>query len=314
MKFGIIGAGQIAVKFCEAVKLVEGAEVLGVASRTPGKAEEFAKEQQLPASYDSYEEMLANPDIDVVYIATTHNFHYENAMQCIAYKKAILCEKCFVLTKKQAEEVFAAAKEAEVFVMEAMWSRFLPAIQKAKEWIRSGQIGEIQLANCLIGFKASSDPKNRILNPELAGGAVYDIGVYAIELMTYLIDEPIKEVQTMTTYAATGVDKLDNITVRFENCLANLQCMVSANCPNGLYIYGSEGYIHIPDMHFGEGCHLYLEQGEAEHFSKPHINGFEHQIEEVVNCIKEGKLESEIMPHKDTILCAEIFDKCLGTK
>ncbi|MHC1748281.1 MAG: Gfo/Idh/MocA family protein [Cellulosilyticaceae bacterium] len=314
LKFGIIGAGNIAHKFCEAVKLVEGATVEGVASRTPGKAKSFAEENQVALSYDCYEALLENPNIDVVYIATTHNFHFENAMQCIAYKKHILCEKCFVLTQQQAEEVFEAAKKQQVFVMEAMWSRFLPAINKAKEWIVNGEIGAVEVANCMIGFKASNDMGNRIVNPELAGGAMYDIGVYAIEIMTYLIDQSIHEVQTMCTYAATGVDKVDNITLKFERCIANLQCVVTANCPNALYIYGTEGYIHIPNMHYTSECFLYRENEDVEHFSKAHSNGFEYQIEEVVRCIQKGQLESNVMPHKDTIACARIFDQCLGTK
>lgn len=313
IKFGIIGAGHIAHKFCEAVKLVEGTEVIAVASRTAGKAEQFAKEEALQLSYDTYEALLENPDVDAIYIATTHNFHFENAMQCIAHKKAILCEKCFVLTKQQAEEVFAAAQREQVFVMEAMWSRFLPAINKAKEWIHSGEIGEVELANCIIGFKADSNPENRIMNPDLAGGALYDIGVYAIEIMTYLINQSIESVQTTVSYATTGVDKVDNITLKFERCIANLQCIVTSNCPNGLYVYGTKGYIYIPNMHYTSECFLYREEAHVEHFNKPHTNGFEYQIEEMVTCLKKGQLESQIMPHKDTVQCAEIFDKCLGT-
>lgn len=313
IKFGIIGAGNIAHKFCEAAKLVAGASVIAVASRTQGKAQAFAKEQGLGLSYDNYEDLLANPDIDAVYIATTHNFHYENAMQCIDYKKAILCEKCFVLTKKQAEEVFKEAQKNQVFVMEAMWSRFLPAINKAKEWINSGQIGDIELGNCMIAFKADSDPKNRIMNPDLAGGALYDIGVYAIEIMTYLINQPMKEVQTMVAYAATGVDKVDNITLKFESCIANLQCLVTTNCPNGLYLYGTKGYLYIPNMHYASECFLYREGEAVTHFNEPLINGFEYQIQEMITCMQKGELESQIMPHKDTVQCAEIFDQCLGT-
>lgn len=313
IKFGIIGAGHIAHKFCKAVERVEGASVIAVASQTEGKALTFAKEEGIALSYNTYEALLENPEVDAVYIATTHNFHYENAMACIKHKKAVLCEKCFVLTKKEAEEVFSAAREANVFVMEAMWSRFLPAIKQAREWILEGRIGEIELANCLIGFKADSNPENRIMNPKLAGGAMYDIGVYAIEIMTYLIQAPIQEVQTMTTYAETGVDKVNSITLKFENTIANLQCMVTANCPNSLSIYGTKGYIHIPNMHYAQECFMYSEEGMAEHFQKTHDNGFEYQIKEMIECMERGALESNVMPHKDTIECAGIFDQCLGT-
>ncbi|MGL4737119.1 MAG: Gfo/Idh/MocA family protein [Cellulosilyticaceae bacterium] len=314
IRFGIMGAGNVAHKFCEAIELVEGAEVVAVASKTPGKAAAFCNTHQLASFFESYEEMLENAEIDVVYIATTHNFHYENAMLCIQYKKAILCEKCFVLTEAEAKSVFEAAKEARVFVMEAMWSRFLPAVQKAKEWIESGVIGEVQLAQSIIGFKASEDPKGRILNPDLAGGAMYDIGVYVVELITYLINQDLKEIQAMVSLAHTGVDKVDNINLRFENCLANIQAVVSAYCPVETKIYGSEGYIVIPNTHYASECIRYRGYEKEEHFISPLQNGFEYQIQETISCIRQGKLESALMPHQDTIQCAAIFDQCLGTK
>lgn len=314
IRFGIIGAGNIAHKFCDAVKLVEGAEVVAVASQTPGKAKQFAQEEQIVAYYEAYEAMLQAENVDAVYIATTHNFHFENAMLCIKHRKPILCEKCFVLTEQEAKTVFEAAREAGVFVMEAMWSRFLPVVQKAKEWIETGRIGKVELAQSIIGFKASEDPKGRILNPDLAGGAMYDIGVYVIEIMTYLINQKITEVQPMVSRAHTGVDSVNNINIRFESCMANLQAMVTGYCPGETKIYGTEGYIVIPNAHYASECFLYKGYEQVEHFVSPLENGFEYQIEEVVKCLNNGQIESSIMPAEVTIQCAALFDQCLGTK
>ena len=316
IKFAVLGAGHIANKFCRAVELVEGAEVVAVASQTEGKAKAFAENYRIAESYTSYEAMLKEATFDVVYIATTHNYHFENVMLCLQHKKHILCEKPFVLTEKEARTAFEAAKEAGVFVMEAMWTRFLPAILQAKAWIEAGKIGNIQMAHALIGFKANEDPKGRIFNPELAGGAMYDIGVYTFEIMTYLIPETIQEIHTMTTKAQTGVDKVDNVAIRFETCLANLQTMVSGPCAPELRIHGSEGYIVIPNPIFARECTLHTGCGQAvqeDTFTSDIENGFEYQIQEVVKCIQEGKLESSIVPHETTLQCAKLFDQCFGT-
>ncbi|WMJ23596.1 Gfo/Idh/MocA family oxidoreductase [Paludicola sp. MB14-C6] len=312
-QFGIIGAGNIANRFCDAVTLVEDAKVVAVASNTPNKAKAFAETNNLERYYQSYEEMLKCDDIDAVYIATTHNFHYENLKLCIEHNKPVICEKAFVLTKAQAEEVFSLAKEKGVFVMEAMWSRFLPVINKAKEWIESGKLGEIDLATFIIGFKADNDPQNRMYNPKLAGGAMYDIGVYAIEIMTYLINEELKDVKSVITRHPCGnVDKVDAMILQFENCVATLNCIMTAGVQNELNIYGTNARIYIKDPHYSSECTLIDEKGVAETFYSRLDNGFEHQIKEVISCIKAGKLESSVIPHKDTIQCADIFDQCLG--
>lgn len=311
-KFGIIGAGNIARKFVGAVKMVDGAEVAAVASNTKGKAKAFAEELNIPDYYEGYEEMVARPDIDAVYIATTHNFHYQNAKLALSNGKHVICEKCFMTNADEAKEIFALAKEKNLFCMEAMWSRFLPAINKAKEWISEGRLGEIDLASFVIGFKSTEDSENRIRNPKLGGGAMFDIGVYAIEIMTYLIDERLTGVKSVVTKTKEGVDKVDCILLQFENCVANLQAIITSNVPNSLDIYGTKGRIHIENPHYSDKCVFFDSEGNSEEFSAPLENGFEFQIEELISCVRKGKLESDVIPHKDTILCAEIFDKCLN--
>lgn len=312
IRFGIIGAAGIAHKFCDAVKLVKDAEVIAVASHTPGKAAAFAEKNALPAHYESYEQMLMRADIDAVYVATTHNFHKENMLLALQYKKHILCEKAFVLTKADAEEVFAVAKRQGCFVMEAMWTRFLPNYKQAQEWIRSGRLGQIDLANFIIGFKADPNPLGRMRNPELAGGAMFDIGVYAIEIMTGLIPERLESVQSVITRTETGVDKVDCITLRFENTVASLQCVMTCGVNGEMNIYGTDARIHMAPAHCGESAELLNEAGIVEQFYEKLENGFEYEIQECVDCIRAGKLESEIVPHKDTLLCAEIFDTCFA--
>lgn len=312
-RFGIIGAGNIANHFCNAVKRIWDAEVAAVASTSAERAAAFAKKNGIERAYGSYEQMLQNEDINIVYIATTHNFHKENILLCLAHGKHVLCEKAMVLTAADAREVFAAAKKRGLFCMEAMWSRFLPQYQTARKWITSGRIGTVQSASVSIGFRADQNPAGRILNPNLAGGAMYDIGVYAIEIMTYLIGEPVTDcVGLWRAHPVTGVDERLSVILRFPSCDGVLQCAISGNAKEYVIVNGSNGVIEIP---FVTGGHkLRLLDGDrnvAEEFEEDWENGFVYEIREVIRCIREGKTCSETMPPEATIECAEIFDKVL---
>lgn len=310
-QFGILGAGDIAHKFCDAVRKVDGACVAAVASKDQRRAWHFAKRHKIEDFYDNYDQLLSRDDLDAIYIATTHNFHYENIMCCLEHNKPVLCEKSMVPTAAQAREIFDYAKEKNLFVMEAMWSRFLPHINQARQWIQEGRIGHLEMASCSIGFSASRDPSHRINAPALGGGAAYDIGVYAIELMTYLIDEPVLEMQSMLARSETGVDKVDNIMLRFPSCIANLQATTAATIRQELCIYGSEGYIRIPRAHCSHSCYLYHKNGLlAKRFHKNYGNGFVFEVRETMRCIRAGKLESSVVPHSATLQCAELFDRC----
>lgn len=312
VRFGIIGAAQIANKFCNAVKLVNDAEVIAISSKSLERAKLFAENNQIKYAYGDYEEMLSNKDIDAVYIATTQNYHFQNLMQSIEYNKHIMCEKCMVMTKNEAEIVFNEAAKKNLFVMEAMWSRFLPYINKAKEWICEGKIGNVEMINGMIGFIAYNNPEGRLLNPKLGGGALYDIGVYLIELVSYLIGKEILDVKSMIIRSDTGVDKISNLLLYFDSCIASLQCTLQAKVKEAVNLYGDKGYIHIPVIHHGTSCQCFdYNDNLIAEFDQKYENGFVYEIEEMVNCINKGLLESSIIPHKDTIKCAEIFEKCL---
>ena len=311
-KFGIIGSGKIARKFCDAVSLIEGAEVAAVASKTLDRAKALAEEKSIEAYFGDYEEMLKKSSLDAVYIATTHNFHYENALLCLEYNKPLLIEKPMVLSKKEAIEIFRLAREKNLFVMEAMWSRFLPHNKKAREWIANGAIGTLALVNCAWGFKPNPSIEGRYFSPDLAGGPLYDIGVYSIEVMTHLIGQPIREINTMMIPAHTGVDLTDNISIKFDTCIANLQVTYAAKVPMMALLYGTDGYIKIPGYVTGNECFLYDNEGNCiEHFKEQYVNGFTYEIAETIRCIREGLIESPVVPHADTVTCCEIFDRVL---
>ncbi len=312
IRFGIMGAGAIAGKFVQAVGAVEGARVTAVSSKSMERAAAFAEKCSLPW-YGSYADMLARDDVDAVYIATTHNFHMENMRMCIEAGKHVLCEKAMVLTEADAREIFALAKEKGVFCMEAMWSRFLPTMTKAREWIDTGKIGKIQSVNAVIGFHAAFSAESRLFNPELAGGAMYDIGVYPIEWVSWLVNEPIEDCLSFRrNNAVTGVDENVSFLLRFPSCDAAIQCMLTASPKEYVLVHGSEGTIELPCLNGDSRAMLYDGHRRlTETFTMEDVNGFIYEVEETVRCIREGKCTSDRMPPEVTIECARVFDKVL---
>ena len=313
IRFGIMGAGNIARKFADAVSKVDGAAVTAVASKSTERAETFAKENNIPGFYGNYEDMLKRDDIDAVYIATTMNYHYENILECLKWNKHVLCEKCMVLNYSQAEEVFNLAKQKKLFLMECMWVRFLPKTQKVKQWIDEGRIGKLKLAQGNLGFNAPFDPNSRMYSPALGGGALYDLGVYLIEVLSYFTDQKLTGIEPTVIRAATGVDETVSLNLRYGDYLVNAQCSIATKLPENGYLYGEDGYIAMEYLHLGNRVKLYGKDRElAEEFDQGDENGFIYQVEEAVRCIEAGKLESDIASHQMTLECCKIFDVCLS--
>lgn len=315
-RFAIMGAGSIANKFCEAVDLLGNCTICAIASRSMERAVAFAEKHHIPGRYESYEQMLAAEKPDAVYIAATTNAHYELSLLCVQHGIPVLCEKAMFENSAQAREVFGLARENNVFAMEAMWSRFLPPINQAKQWIEQGRIGNPICGNASIGFKAPEDMGNRYFDPALGGGASYDITVYCYEIMTWLINRPVIVEKASAVYAETGVDVTDYVLLRFPgtagvpDMLAACESTFLAGIEEKLEIFGSEGKLVIPKPHYTSEAYLYDLNGNlAEHFVDSETqNGFVYEVQEVVDCICAGKVESEVVPHSLTISCAEIFD------
>lgn len=309
-KFGIMGAGSIAAKFCDAVLKVEGAKVVAISSKNTDRAKNLAEQYQVQHYYGSYEEMLKFEKLDVVYIATTNNYHFQNSMMCIRHGVPLLCEKCMFMTLEEAHTVFEAAKKAGIFAMEGMWSRFIPSVQKAREWVLNDRIGTIYLANYTGGVNVPES--HRIFAPDLGGGVMYDLMVYPIEILTFLINQPLESIQSQICYSNMGVDVTDSMILQFETCQASLQVTAHSRIPSPCGLYGSKGYIRLEQTHRASGVDLFdTEFHLVDHFEAPVENGFEFEIEEVMSCIRDGKVESSIMPHKATLDCIAIFEAAL---
>lgn len=315
-QFAIMGAGNIANKFCDAVALVENCEVVAISSKSMERAKQFAARHAIDKAYDSYEKMLQETKVDCVYIAVTSEAHYELTMLCLNYGVPVLCEKAMFSGSRQAETVFRRANELGVFVMEAMWSRFLPAIQTVRQWLDEKRIGDIVLADTSIGFVAPKDMTNRYFNPELGGGVALDLTVYAYELTTYFIDQELKDISAQVIWGESGVDVTEQITLRYEQALANLQTTFLSPVDEVMVLYGEKGKIVIPKPHYTKEAFLYGPRNELlEHYTDDTTqNGFVYEIKEVIKCIQEGRIESHVVPHILTLNCSRLFDRIFETK
>lgn len=311
VRFGIIGLGTIARRFAGVLAGCQSAVLQAVAARDQVRADAFAAEYSAISAYGDYDALLSDAAVEVVYIATTHNAHYSIAKRCLEQGKAVLCEKPFLLTKAEAEELAALAKEKNLLLVEAMWTRMLPAYRKAKQWIEEGRIGEVRYLDAQFSFSVPYSPDSRLYDPAAAGGALYDAGVYPLEFATGLVGKPV-QVQSMSRPAPNGVDAFDVMTMRFANdALATLVCGVNVRTNPDACIYGTNGHIIVRDFVFGKGCELYDAEGkQIDCLAETAADGFIYEVEHVAELYRSGALESPLIPLQDTIDCAELFE-CL---
>lgn len=313
-RFAVMGAGNIAVNFCRAAALIPDCEVAAVASKSGERAAAFAARNGIGASFGSYDEMLEKIKPDCVYIAVTPNDHHRLCMLCLEKGVPVLCEKAFVMNSAQAGEIFELSRKKGIFVMEALWSRFLPAVRKARTWIEEGRIGHPGAAAVQIGFVAPADGKNRYLNKKLGGGAAFDLTVYTYELADFFLNRKPEDIQVSVLWGPTGVDLTDQVTVRYADCMAVLTSSFAVDLDDKAVIFGDRGRIVVPNPHYAGEAYLYPAQGGEEIFrDRETENGFVYEIRETMDCIRAGLVESPVVPHSLTLSCAEVFDRILAT-
>ena len=310
-RFAIMGAGHIARKFCDAVALVKDCAVCAVASKSMDRAKMLADEKAIAAAYDNYEQMLTVEKPDAVYISTTCDAHYALSMLCLSHGVPVLCEKAMFTCQSEAEGFFRLSEARGVFSMEALWSRFLPANKKARQWIEEGRIGPVTMAEMGIGFAADPSPDNRYFSPRLGGGAANDLTVYGLQILTWVLNRPITRAHAEAVPASTGVDATSMVLLRLGDDLpAVVRSSLMASVDEKLVIYGAKGKIVVPHAHYASEAFLLQPDGsETTHFvDETTQNGFTYEIEEVMRCVREGLAESPVVPHAATLACARVFD------
>ena len=315
VRFGIIGLGVISDRFAAVLNTADGVELAAVASSDEMRAVAFAKKHHAAKASKSYLDLVEDKDVDVVYIGLTHNFHYEAIKLCIEHGKGVICEKPMFLNKRDAEEITTLAKEKNVLLMEAMWSRFTPPFQKAKKWIDSGRIGQVKLVNASFCFNFPFDPSHRLFNPSLAGGSLYDAGVYPIEFTTGMLGENPKHVKGLASICETGVDDYVAFSMSFESgTLASLSCGTAAVTSQDACIYGTNGHVIVYDFLGSRKCELLDNDNNLiERFEVTFDDGFIFEIIHFADLYRNRKTESDIMPLEDTIACAGIFDELISS-
>ncbi|HKL13037.1 MAG TPA: Gfo/Idh/MocA family oxidoreductase [Halanaerobiales bacterium] len=312
INWGIIGTGVIANTFANEFNYVKEGKLLAVASRSKENAQKFADANNIERAYQGYENLVNDEDLDVIYIATPHSLHYEHTMLCLENNKSVLCEKPLAVNENQENKMFAKAKDKNLFLMEAMWTYFLPPIQKAKEWINTGKIGEIQVLTAQVGIipRPPRNDKGRLFNPYLAGGALLDTGIYPIALANLLLPDDHIDLKITSQLADSGVDEHDSIILKYKNnAIAQLTCTIQAQIKTDAYIYGTKGTIHLPYFLRTDKAILENEDGRETYEDLRTSLGYNYEIDAVNKCLQNNKKISNIMPPAKSIKNIRVIDK-----
>jgi predicted dehydrogenase len=309
--WGVIGPGNIANTFAKAIAPSKKGKILAVASRSKERAAEFAKTYQIEKTYSDYEKMLADPDIDIIYIATPHNFHYQQAKMCLEAGKHVLVEKPCTVNAEQMQILVELAQSKDLLLQEALWSRFMPSFSQLRQLLNEGIIGDIQYIQSEIGFAFQDRDKSRMVKAELAGGSLLDLGIYSITVSQFFLQEHPDTVTAMGQLTDQQVDGHVLANMHYPSGrFAQFTCSMLAQTSNTMRIVGAEGYINLPACFWdADKAEVFRENKLIQTIDIPHpVNGFEYQIEESMRSIEQNMLFSEVMSHRDSIGVLKVMD------
>ncbi|MEI8122183.1 MAG: Gfo/Idh/MocA family oxidoreductase [bacterium] len=311
IRWGILGLGKIARKFAVGLQSVPDAALVAVGSRTKDKAMAFAAEFNVPHVHGDYESLAADTEVDVMYVATPHPLHHEGARLCIKAGKAVLLEKPFTLNAREAQDLVERARQRNVFLMEAMWMRFLPIVVQIREWLARKAVGEPRMVMADFGFRAEWDPENRVLNPNLGGGALLDVGIYPLSLAAMVLGAAPSKVTGLCHLGETGVDEQSAVVLSYGGGeLAVLTCAVRTRTAHEARILGTTGSILMPEFWHGSQATLMRDGKNPETVMIPKVgNGYQYEAIEVGRCLRAGLLESPVIPLSETVSMMRTMDE-----
>lgn len=310
LKIGIIGAGNIASVLAATMVQMPQVDLCAVASRSFEKAEKFAARFSIKNVYSSYEELVKDKEVQLVYIATPHSEHCSNVKLCLENGKHVLCEKSFAANYSQAAEMIMLAQEKNLMITEAMWVRYMPMAETIKNVIKSGVIGEPMTLTANLCYLVSDKP--RLVNPELAGGALLDVGVYTLNFASLIFGDDISEIHSTVIKTESGVDAQNSITLIYPGGkMAVLNSSLRVLSDRQGIVYGTQGYLVIENINNFESIKVYNTNRELveTHVKPEQISGYEYQIEACMEAIKNGNLECPQMPHKTTLDIMKVMDE-----
>ena len=314
IQWGLLAPGGIARKFARDLRVAAGGNLKMIAGRDLGRARAFADEFGVEKATDDLSELIAAPDVDIVYIASPHNFHFAAAKALLEAGKPVLCEKPLTINAAQARELIEISRANKVFLMEAMWTRCLPIYDRVREWLDEGRIGEPQLVTSQFCFPSPYDPTSRWFDPALAGGSLLDLGVYNLAMSQFVMGRKPEKVSAVARMSGSGVDEMLSASMHYENGgIAQFTCGLRTRADNSLSIGGEKGFIRVaPRFMEAEEAFLTID-GKTESVREPlRGEGFEFEIEEAMRCLRAGEIESPKMPHADTLATMEIMDVIRG--
>ena len=312
MRVGILGAGSIAGTLSRTINQLNDPNIVlyAVGARDLERAKKFAEEHKIPKAYGSYEELVSDKDVDLIYVATPHSHHYQHTKLAVMHGKNCLVEKAFMANAAQAKEILQLAEEKKVLVTEAIWTRYMPSRRVIDSIIKSGEIGEVHAVQANLGYALAH--VERLNKPELAGGALLDLGVYTINFALMALGDDVQDVQAHCVKGQYGCDTMDSITLTFKDGkMAVLHAnMLSITDKNG-YIFGDKGYIFVNDINNPKEVAVYNNERKLvkEYPLPKQVTGYEYQLIECNETLKKGAIECESMPHKETIFVMELMDK-----
>lgn len=310
MKLGILGAGNIAGCMARTIREMKEVQGWAVASRDLRKAQKFAQEYGIEKAYGSYEELVKDPEVDLIYIATPHSHHYQHMKLCLEHRKPVLCEKAFTQNAAQAREILDQAEEQGIFVTEAIWTRYMPMRRKLDEILESGVIGKPHSLYAELSYPVID--KQRIWDPALAGGALLDIGVYPLNFASMAFGDDLERIEASAVLTDKGVDAVDNLVLTYRDGRTALlhSDARTAGDRSGI-IYGEEGYVVCQNINNCEAIRVFEKDHRmtAEYLTPRQITGYEYELETCMEALKNGWLECPQMPHSETLLIMDRMDE-----
>lgn len=310
IKFGILATGNIANSMAKAVQDLDEVECYAAASRSYEKAKDFADKWGFEKAYGSYEELVQDPEVELIYVASPHSHHYSQAKLCLEHGKHVLLEKAFTVNAVQAEELIELAKDKGLLLAEAFWPRYMPTRKILDDLIEQGTIGEVQAVTAEFGAPLSHI--ERMWNPELAGGALLDLGVYSINFALQIFTSQVKQIRSDAVMSELGVDQMNGITLKFEDGkVAVLHSNMMACMRNRGVVYGDKGYIELYELNNPRTIRVFNEKKEltASYPAPEQVNGYEYEVLACVKAIRDGQVECREMPHSETLRLMNILDE-----
>jgi dihydrodiol dehydrogenase / D-xylose 1-dehydrogenase (NADP) len=311
IRWGIMGTGNIAHRFAEGLSALPDAEIIAVGSRTEDRADAFGEEFGVPHRHGSYEALANDPEVAVIYIATPHAMHREDCLLCLGAGKAVLCEKPLTINAREAEEVIRVARGERRFLMEAMWTRFIPAMSRVREWLATGAVGEVRMVQASFGFRAEPPGVGRLFDLSLGGGALLDVGVYPVSFASMVFGGPPERITSFAQMGESGVDEQAAMVLGYAGgALALLSCAIRTQTPHEAHILGTEGRIRV---HAPFWCPTAVTLSVSGRDDFPvelplQGNGYNWEAAEVMACLRGGRTESSLMPLDESLAIMQTMD------